>query len=465
MDQGLVSNPKDLERMQHEMESLERRITTLEDEELEVMARLEDAQRSLDQLTAQLVDADARNAKLEEARDARYSEIDAELDRLADKRGSVAAGVPDDLIALYDRLRASKNGVGAAALRARQCSGCMTRPRQRRAGRDPRRRRGRGAPLRGVPADPGPHARSPDCEPAARVLIEADGGSRGNPGPAAYGAVLKDADTGEVIAEDGTTIGVATNNVAEYRGLIAGLTMAAELAPDAEIEVRMDSKLVVEQMSGRWKIKHPDMKPLAAGGQPAGAVRDDVHLGAARAEQARRPAGQRGARRQARPASPSRSASRTSSRRPRRSTRPSRASRAGSRWRPAGPATTLILVRHGVTAHTTEKRFSGGLASANPGLSDEGRDQIRATADWLAPLAERVDAVVASPVRRTRESAEILAERLGRRGRGGARLRRDGVRRLGRAHLRGGGSATSARPSTTWLGSVDERAGRRRVVP
>ena len=75
--------------------------------------------------------------------------------------------------------------------------------------------------------------------------------------------MLKDAATGEVLAEDGTTIGVATNNVAEYSGLIAGLRMAAELAPDAQIEVRMDSKLVVEQMSGRWKIKHPDMRPLA----------------------------------------------------------------------------------------------------------------------------------------------------------------------------------------------------------
>jgi len=125
MDQGLVSNPKDLERMQHEMESLERRITTLEDEELEVMARLEDAQRSLDELTAQLADTDTRNAKLEEARDARFAEIDAELTRLAEQRGAVAAGVPDDLTALYDRLRASKNGVGAAALRARQCGGCM----------------------------------------------------------------------------------------------------------------------------------------------------------------------------------------------------------------------------------------------------------------------------------------------------------------------------------------------------
>jgi len=96
-----------------------------------------------------------------------------------------------------------------------------------------------------------------------RVVVEADGGSRGNPGPAAYGAVLKDADTGEVIAEDGTTIGVASNNVAEYSGLVAGLRMAAELTPDADLEVRMDSKLVVEQMSGRWKIKHPDMRALA----------------------------------------------------------------------------------------------------------------------------------------------------------------------------------------------------------
>jgi probable phosphoglycerate mutase len=76
--------------------------------------------------------------------------------------------------------------------------------------------------------------------------------------------------------------------------------------------------------------------------------------------------------------------------------------------------TTLVLVRHGVTVHTAEKRFSGGLASANPGLSDEGRAQVRATADWLAPLAERVDAVVASPVRRTLESAEIVAEVLGK---------------------------------------------------
>nr|WP_228522494.1 C4-type zinc ribbon domain-containing protein [Nocardioides islandensis] len=125
MDQGLVSNPKDLERMQHEMASLERRIVTLEDEELEVMARLEDAQRTLEELTAQLADAEQRNRRLEEARDAKYAEIDAELATLTGQRVPVAAEVPDDLMALYDRLRAAKNGVGAAALRARQCGGCM----------------------------------------------------------------------------------------------------------------------------------------------------------------------------------------------------------------------------------------------------------------------------------------------------------------------------------------------------
>ncbi|MFD4151863.1 reverse transcriptase-like protein, partial [Streptomyces hydrogenans] len=96
------------------------------------------------------------------------------------------------------------------------------------------------------------------------LVVEADGGSRGNPGPAGYGAVVLDPATGETLAEAAEYIGVATNNVAEYKGLIAGLRAALDLAPDATVRVRMDSKLVVEQMSGRWKIKHPDMKPLAA---------------------------------------------------------------------------------------------------------------------------------------------------------------------------------------------------------
>ncbi|MER5468603.1 bifunctional RNase H/acid phosphatase [Streptomyces sp. NPDC002685] len=95
-------------------------------------------------------------------------------------------------------------------------------------------------------------------------IVEADGGSRGNPGPAGYGSVVIDAATGETLAERAEYIGIATNNVAEYRGLVAGLEAARDLDATARVRVRMDSKLVVEQMSGRWKIKHPDMKPLAA---------------------------------------------------------------------------------------------------------------------------------------------------------------------------------------------------------
>lgn len=108
-----------------------------------------------------------------------------------------------------------------------------------------------------------------------RLLVQADGGSRGNPGPAGYGAVVTDTTTGEVLVEAAAAIGVATNNVAEYRGLIAGLRAVAEIDPGAFVEAAMDSKLVVEQMSGRWKVKHPDMAVLAREARavlPAGAV-------------------------------------------------------------------------------------------------------------------------------------------------------------------------------------------------
>lgn len=91
----------------------------------------------------------------------------------------------------------------------------------------------------------------------------ADGGSRGNPGPAAYGTVIVDVASQKVVVEKAAYLGIATNNWAEYHGLIAGLRLVAELNPNASVEVRLDSKLVVEQMSGRWKIKHPDMKKLA----------------------------------------------------------------------------------------------------------------------------------------------------------------------------------------------------------
>ena len=95
-----------------------------------------------------------------------------------------------------------------------------------------------------------------------KLIIEADGGSRGNPGPAAYGCLVKDAQTNEVLFKEGKTLGITTNNVAEYSGLVAALVAAHEIDPNAQIEVRMDSKLVVEQMSGNWKIKHENMKGL-----------------------------------------------------------------------------------------------------------------------------------------------------------------------------------------------------------
>ncbi|MDZ5622500.1 zinc ribbon domain-containing protein [Nocardioides bizhenqiangii] len=125
MDQGLIGNPKDLERMQHELTSLERRIATLEDEELEVMEDLEAAQTELTAMRNDLAETEERLAKVTEARDRRYAEIDAELARIAGEREPVVAAVPADLLALYDRLRTSKGGVGVAELRARQCGGCM----------------------------------------------------------------------------------------------------------------------------------------------------------------------------------------------------------------------------------------------------------------------------------------------------------------------------------------------------
>lgn len=124
IDQGLVSNPKDLQRMQQEMVSLERRISSLEDDEIEVMERVEEAEHTLATLTNQLGDIDAELAEVTAARDAKVAEIDGELADVQSRRGPVVTDLPDDLIGLYDRLRESKGGVGAALLRARRCSGC-----------------------------------------------------------------------------------------------------------------------------------------------------------------------------------------------------------------------------------------------------------------------------------------------------------------------------------------------------
>ncbi len=97
-----------------------------------------------------------------------------------------------------------------------------------------------------------------------RLVVEADGGSRGNPGVAGYGALVRDGASGRLLVERAAPLGLASNNVAEYAGLIAGLEAVLRIDPGADVEVRMDSKLVVEQMSGRWKVKHEAMRRSAS---------------------------------------------------------------------------------------------------------------------------------------------------------------------------------------------------------
>ncbi|APS21902.1 ribonuclease [Streptomyces sp. Tue 6075] len=323
---------------------------------------------------------------------------------------------------------------------------------------------------------------------ARQVVVEADGGSRGNPGPAGYGAVVIDPATGEPLAEAAEYIGVATNNVAEYRGLIAGLTAAKALFPDAgdalRVHVRMDSKLVVEQMSGRWKIKHPDMKPLAAraaailppssvtyewipraqnkhadrlaneamdagrdgrqweasastaaldapsartpsatlppvqgppGDQAAGAAKARAALAAARGAAA--PEG----------LFPMPGAAETpeagvAAETPEAGGEPTDAHPAPQQpagtpqtgWGSApdlGAPATLVLLRHGETALTPEKRFSGS-GGTDPELSAVGRGQAERAAEHFAALGT-VQEIVSSPLRRCRETAAAVAARLG----------------------------------------------------
>ncbi|MFE2725653.1 bifunctional RNase H/acid phosphatase [Kitasatospora sp. NPDC059327] len=247
-----------------------------------------------------------------------------------------------------------------------------------------------------------------------RFVVEADGGSRGNPGPAGYGAVVRDGDTGLIIAEAAEFIGHATNNVAEYKGLIAGLKAAWEIDPDASVDVRMDSKLVVEQMSGRWKIKHPDMQPLAAEARsvlPRGQVKytwipRERNKDADRLANEAMDAGKAG--RQWEPKAPKAERPAAVEEPPLETTAP----KAG--WAaPAdlGTPTTFVLLRHGETHLTPQKRFSGSGGS-DPELSEKGRWQAERVAEALVARGS-VQAVVSSPMLRTRQTAETVAARLG----------------------------------------------------
>lgn len=124
IDQGLIANPKDLERMNHELESLDRRISALEDQEIEVMERLEEAQGTLERTAQELHATRERGAALVASRDEKTAAFQAELAELGAQREPLVADLPADLLALYDKLRTAKDGMGAAELRTRACGGC-----------------------------------------------------------------------------------------------------------------------------------------------------------------------------------------------------------------------------------------------------------------------------------------------------------------------------------------------------
>jgi len=231
-----------------------------------------------------------------------------------------------------------------------------------------------------------------------RLIVEADGGSRGNPGPAGYGALVRDAETGRVLAERAASVGVATNNVAEYGGLVAGLQAAHDLDPEAQVEVRMDSKLVVEQMSGRWKIKHPDMQKLALQAQQLAR-----RMGSVRYTWV--PRAQNGAADAlANSAMDGKPVHRDAAAEP-----VTIEDDVQPVAEPQPVVTTLThLLRHGQTEHTPERRFSG---SSDLPLSELGRAEARAAARSLADRG--IDAIVSSPLRRCRETAAAAAEVLG----------------------------------------------------
>jgi ribonuclease H / adenosylcobalamin/alpha-ribazole phosphatase len=239
------------------------------------------------------------------------------------------------------------------------------------------------------------------------IIVEADGGSRGNPGPAGYGALVRDAETGEVLAEESESIGVATNNVAEYSGLIAGLRAAARIDPRASVQVRMDSRLVVEQMSGRWKIKHPDMRPLAQAASEAARTFSDVsytwvprdrNKHADRLANEAMDAAERGGGDSRRNMTP---------RRPAEAKVPKPG---GMGWGPAqGQPTTTLLLRHGQTPLSAEKRFAG---TGDIELTETGVRQAKLAGERLAAQGG-VGVIVTSPLRRARQTAEEVAAATG----------------------------------------------------
>lgn len=242
-----------------------------------------------------------------------------------------------------------------------------------------------------------------------KLIIEADGGSRGNPGISGAGAVVIDATSGQILKEISEQVGIATNNVAEYKALTFALEAAYEIDPAAEIIVRMDSKLVVEQMSGRWKIKHPDMLSLGARVQKliAGKVvefvwipREQNVLADALANKA-----MDGEPVAVAAAVEFNQVAPSSIRAPQSS---------------VAEATTLIMVRHGRTALTESRKISGGDGE-NPDLSELGNKDASEVALELARVGNQGQfgflskpvVVVHSPIIRAAQTAGKIAKILG----------------------------------------------------
>ena len=241
-----------------------------------------------------------------------------------------------------------------------------------------------------------------------KLIIEADGGSRGNPGLSGAGAVVIDAASGNILREISEAVGIATNNVAEYSAVIFALEAAFEIDPAAEIVVRMDSKLVVEQMSGRWKIKHPDMLALGARVQQLISGKNVEFVWIPREQNVLADALANKAM-DGEPA-PTAAAGEFNHVAPSSIRAPQSA---------VAEATTLIMVRHGRTALTESRKISGGDGE-NPDLSELGNKDAAEVALELARvgssgafsfLAKPV-VVIHSPVKRAAQTASKIAQKL-----------------------------------------------------
>ena len=224
---------------------------------------------------------------------------------------------------------------------------------------------------------------------ARTFRLTADGGSRGNPGPAGYGAVVTE--NGKIVAELFDVIGVATNNVAEYSGLLAGLTHIHTLDPDALVEVAMDSKLVFEQMSGRWQIKHADMRDLAKQCRAAHNPSLITYSWIPRDENSH-------ADRLANKALDGGSAHKPIA--------VIQQNFLTDRLRDSEVPTMIYFIRHGETILTPSRKFSG-TGALDPELTEDGLAQAERVAKEVAKLKPEV--LVASPLQRTRQTAEAIS--------------------------------------------------------